>query len=233
MERWLDFARGPLFTFSFLFMILGLARHLVLTVVALIGCVRRAGDKNINYKKLVFDTICWIVPFKNLNQRVFFSITSVIFHICLISTPLFLAAHNQLWKRSIGFSLPSIRQGLAHILTLIAIVAIFTLLSARAFSKDSRAISRVQDYLLPIILSIPFITGYLASHMEINPFTYQTTMFIHVLSGDLIFILIPLTKLSHIVLLPTTQFVAEIGWHFPANSGRDTGKALKKENRPI
>ena len=77
MDQWLEFARGPLFKFAFLFMILGLVRHLVLTVIAIIKSVQNAGDKNVPYKKLFVDTLNWIIPIKNLNERVYFSLTSV------------------------------------------------------------------------------------------------------------------------------------------------------------
>ena len=39
------------------------------------------------------------------------------------------------------------------------------------------------------------------------------------MSGNLIFILIPFTKLSHAVLFPATQLVSEMGWHLAADSG--------------
>ena len=89
---------------------------------------------------------------------------------------------------------------------------------------------------LPVLrrgIAVPFVTGYLASHPTINPFGFEATLFAHVMSANLIFILIPLTKLSHMVLLPTTQMVAEVGWHFPARSGKEVCTTLGKEGRPI
>ena len=47
MEYWLDWARGPAFIFSFSFMILGLARHLALTLWDISRVWRRAGDKTL------------------------------------------------------------------------------------------------------------------------------------------------------------------------------------------
>ncbi len=87
--------------------------------------------------------------------------------------------------------------------------------------------------LLPLIIAVPFITGYLAMHPAINPFNYSSTMFVHVMSGNLIFILIPFTKLSHVVLFPTTQVVSEMGWHLVADSGRRVALALGKEGEAI
>lgn len=233
MEQWLDLARGPIFRFSFLFMILGLARYIFITIFGIIKSLRNAGDRRIQYGKVLIATLNWIIPFKNINQRILYSITSVVFHICLIITPIFLMEHVILWKRGLGLNLPYLNQGVANILTVVTIITICMLIIARAVAKDSRAISRLQDYLLPIILSIPFITGYLVSHMNMNPFSYNNTMFVHVMSGNLIFILIPITKLSHIVLMPATQLIAEVGWHFPADSGKNVAITLKKENEPI
>jgi nitrate reductase gamma subunit len=233
VDKWLEFARGPLFKLSFLFMVLGLMRHLVLTIYSIYRGIKKAGDKNLNYNQLFIDTLNWLIPLKNIKERFFFSLTSVIFHIGFLITTIFLMAHNELWKRGIGFGLPSLNQNVANIFTLITIFTLIILIVYRASSKDSRAISRIQDFFLPVLISIPFITGYLASHIAIDPFSYKTTMLLHIMSGDLIMILIPITKLSHIVLLPTTQFVAEIGWHFTADSGKNVAIALKKENQPI
>jgi nitrate reductase gamma subunit len=58
-------------------------------------------------------------------------------------------------------------------------------------------------------------------------------MFVHVMSGNLIFILIPFTKLSHAVLFPATQVVSEMGWHLAADSGTRVAMALGKEGEPV
>ena len=33
--------------------------------------------------------------------------------------------------------------------------------------------------------------------------------------------------------MPLTQLISEIGWHFPAESGKHVAVALAKENEPI
>ena len=48
-----------------------------------------------------------------------------------------------------------------------------------------------------------------------------------------ILILIPLTKLSHMILLPVTQLVSELAWHFPPDAGSKVAATLKKEGEPI
>jgi hypothetical protein len=56
---------------------------------------------------------------------------------------------------------------------------------------------------------------------------------VHLLSANLIFLLIPLTKLSHMVLLPEVQLVSEVAWHWPEDAGTRVGVALGKEKQPI
>ena len=58
-------------------------------------------------------------------------------------------------------------------------------------------------------------------------------MLIHVLSAELIFVLIPFSKVAHCVLIPFSQLVSDLGWRFPATAGRDVAKALGKESVPL
>jgi nitrate reductase gamma subunit len=175
----------------------------------------------------------WLFPFKQLNNRLWYSIFSVSFHVGLILTPLFLGAHIMLWKRGIGIGWPGLTQSLADGLTILTVAAGIGLIIGRLANPFSRRISRFQDFALPPLLIIPFISGFLAMHPAINPLPYNVAMLIHVLSGDLIFILIPFTKMAHCVLLPTTQLVAEVGWHFPADQGENVAIALHKETEPV
>jgi len=70
-------------------------------------------------------------------------------------------------------------------------------------------------------------------HPSINPFSHLATFFVHVMSANLVFILIPITKLSHIALIPTVQLVSEVAWHWPSDSGSNVGVDLGKEGEPI
>lgn len=233
MEQWLEWARGPFFKFAFFLMVLGLLRHLIMTVAGIVQAIYRAGDRTIPYKAVFVTTVNWLLPFKKLGNRLSYSIASVVFHIGLILTPVFLLPHITLWRRGLGIYWPSLPHVTVDILTLVTIAAGLGLMVGRVGSRESRRISRVQDILLPPLLMVPFITGFLAMHPALNPIDYNTTMFVHVVSANIIFVLIPFTKLGHMIILPATQLVSEVGWHFPAESGDDVTIALKKENVPI
>jgi len=233
MESWLEWARGPMFIFAFSFMVLGLARHLVLTVLQIVRTMRRAGDKHLDYKALTIATLKWLVPVTKVKEQVLFSLTSLAFHVAVLLVPVFLAGHIALWQRGIGLSWPALSNSVADLLTIVAVLTAIALVVERAMGHTSRALSRFQDYALPLIVALPFASGFLAMHPALNPFPHEATLLMHVLSANLVFVLIPLTKLSHMALIPGVQFVSEVAWHWPPDAGSRLAVTLGKENEKI
>jgi nitrate reductase gamma subunit len=229
MIEWLEWARGPAFIFSFTLMMLGLIRNFLLTIWGIITALLKAGDKQIPWKNVFGTSFSWIFPFKKLKERIWYSLASILFHIGLILVSIFLIEHVALWRRGIGISWPTIGQSLADGLTLLTIAMIIALFIGRLSNRTARTLSRGQDYVFLILVALPFASGFLAAHPSLNPFNYQATMLVHVLSANLIMCLIPFTKLCHGVIIPLTQIVAEVGWHFPPNTGTQVRATLGKE----
>ena len=140
-----------------------------------------------------------------------------------------------LFDNSIGFSWLNISLSgtIASNLTLFTISAGILLIILRISDKKSRFISRKQDFLWPLLLLVPFITGYVCGNVVISPLTYKTFLTIHILSGDLIFILIPLTKIAHCVLLPISQWITARAWKFVPEAGENIEKILGKEGQKL
>ena len=233
MAEWLEWARGPGFRFSMAVMILGLLRLVVLNTINIVNVVSHARDKNIPWGNVVRDTARWLLPYKKIRPQLLFTTTSILFHVSVILTPIFLAAHISLWRRGTGLAWVPISQTAADYLTLLAIASAAILIYKRLSARATRALSRPQDYLIPFLIMVPFVSGYLAMHPSINPFSYDGTMFIHVMSGNAILILLPFSKLSHAALFPTMQLVSEMAWHLVPNSGENVALTLGKENEPI
>jgi len=233
MQTWLEWAGGPLFWAALTFMVLGLARRVAITVWEMVRAYRRAGDKDIPSRQVLAATLKWLVPVDRLSNRPLFSLTTVVFHVSIIVVPLFLAGHIALWKPALGFGLPALPNYLATALTVAAIVAALALVVERIASPATRVLSRFQDYALPLVVAVPFASGFLVMHPGLNPFSYEATLLVHVMSANLVLVLIPITKLSHVVLLPATQLVSELAWHFPPDAGSKVGVALGKESEPI
>lgn len=233
MEAALEFARGTALIFAVTFMTLGLVRHVLLTVWEVTRTIRRAGDKDIPYKKIWKTTLRWLVPVDKIRHEPVFSATSILFHAAILITPLFLAGHVVLLGEWLGFTWPTIPNLLADILTIVAILAAVALVVQRLAARATRQLSRKSDYALPLVVAIPFLTGFLVMHPALNPFSFEAMLFVHVMSANLVFVLLPITKLSHAVLLPSVQLVSEIGWKWPADSGSRVAAALGKESEPV
>jgi nitrate reductase gamma subunit len=233
VESWIEFGRGPLFRITFALMLLGLLRIFVLTLTGVAEAYSRNPDKIVNWREVVKQTIAWLFPIKRLwKQRPAYSMISLFFHVGLLLVPLFLAAHVLLWKRAVGFAWPAIPQRLANDLTVVVIVAGLGLVCGRLLSSGARKLSRRQDVAWPLLLVLPFVTGYVCSNLAIGPKTYDSMMLVHVYSADLIMLLIPFTKIAHCVLAPLSQVVTAVAWKFPAGAGDRVAATLGYADRP-
>lgn len=233
MADWFDWARGPAFRLSIALMILGLLRLAALNIANILNVYYHTRNKNIPWRVVIRDTVRWLLPYKTARSHIVLTAASVIFHISIIVTPIFLAAHIALWQRGTGLSWAAIPQTLADYLTLVAIMTAAVLFFKRVSARATRSLSGPQDYLLPLLIMVPFVSGYLAMHPAINPFEYNATMFVHAMSGNILMVVMPFSKLSHVVLFPTTQLVSEMAWHLAPNAGQSVALTLGKENEPI
>jgi len=230
----LNFAQGTLFRLTFFIMILGLIRIVILDIWGAVESYRKAGDKKLEWGAAVISTLNWLFPVRRLfTQRPLYSLFSILFHVGLILVPIFLLAHIQLWRASLGFGWPALPEFWADLLTLTTIFFGVALFLGRLASQRSRALSRFQDYFWPILLIIPFFTGYACANLGLTPAAYQWFMLIHVLSGELIFVLLPFTKIAHCVLVPMSQFIIRLSWKFPARINDKIEATLDKKGAPV
>ncbi len=124
------------------------------------------------------------------------STATVVFHLLLFVVPIFLLAHNELIRGAIGFSLPSLPDDLSDFLTILVLFCGGFFLFRRIFIRRVRAISTLWDYFILLVTVTPFASGFLAFHQWGD---YQTVMLVHIVSAELALILIPFTKLSHMI----------------------------------
>ena len=233
MTGWIEFGRGSLFRLCFALMVLGLLRILILTWLGIAEAYRRNPDKIVPWKEIRNKTLAWLFPLgRLLRQRPVYSVISFGFHIGIIAVPLFLASHVLMWRDAVGFGWAALPQVLANWLSILVIVTALGLFLGRVLDARARAISRPQEYLWPLLIAAPFITGYIASNAVIAPRTYQEMMLAHIYAGDLIMLMIPFTKLAHCVLAPMSQLVTAIAWKFPAGAGDRVVETLGLADRP-
>jgi nitrate reductase gamma subunit len=233
MNEWLQFARGPLFWTAFGFMVLGLLRQLSLTVVEAVRVWQRAGDRTLPVRRVTLHTLRWLVPLERWRNRRLYSLTTLVFHAGVILVPLFLAGHIELWRKGTGLAWPALPNPVATALTVVAVVAAIAVLVQRATAKESRSLSRFQDYAIPLFIALVMLSGFLVMHPQWNPVAADATLLVHALGADVLLFLVPLSKLSHMVLLPLAQLVSELAWHFPPDAGSRVAVTLGKEHEPV
>jgi nitrate reductase gamma subunit len=143
------------------------------------------------------------------------TIATSVFHVCLLLIPIFLLGHNILLDQSWGVSLWSLPECFTDGLTVVLLVCAAFFLMRRLFLARVRAISSFYDYLVLFIATIPFLTGYLAYHQR---FDYSTVMTLHILSGELMLITVPFTKLGHMLFFFLYRFLIGSEYSFTRGS---------------
>jgi nitrate reductase gamma subunit len=76
-------------------------------------------------------------------------------------------------------------------------------LGRRLFLARVRAISSIYDYVILLIAVAPFLTGFLAYHQW---WDYKTVIFLHILTGEIMLITLPFTKLGHMLFFFLYRF---------------------------
>lgn len=235
MEEWLLFLRGPVFRLAIVIFLLGLGRELFLAIWGVVSAYRRANDRKLPWKQMLLGALSWLVPVKRLftSNRKAHGFLSFLMHVGVILVPLFLLDHILLWKNGLGLRWPAIPQYVADTLTLLTILVVVGLIISRAFSRTARPLSKAQDYILLLLIFFIFGSGFIASKPW-NPMSYEASMIIHTLSGNILLISAPFTKLAHIAVYPIKMVSVELAWKFPSRAGEQVALTLDgKEVRPI
>ncbi|MBI5586423.1 MAG: nitrate reductase [Deltaproteobacteria bacterium] len=211
------FVEGPLLWIAFLTFLVGSALRLLFFIT-----LSTKKDKPIyhyfSFKWMFLSILRWLLPLNvDIKKTPVFTILGYIFHICLLAVPIFYSAHISLWQESrFGWSWWQMPDSWADWLTLILIgISIFFIIR-RIVLAEVRIITTVSDYLLIVACALPFITGYLNTHPDGSAYAWITSALpiygqysnlIHILSGELMLILVPFTKLSHWILFFVSRTV--------------------------
>jgi nitrate reductase gamma subunit len=233
VDTWIEFGRGPLFRLVFSIMVLGLLRTVLLALVELAQAYRRSRDRIVPWREVAAQTAAWLFPVARFwRRRPAYGTISFLFHVALLTVPLFFISHVMLWKRSVGLAWQGLSVQPANWLTLLAIAAGIGLIGGRLFHSGARALSRLDDYAWLVLLLVPFVTGYLCVNARLSPASYGSLMLLHVYSADFIMLTIPFTKLAHCVLAPLSQAVTAVAWKFPPGAGDRVACTLGYADRP-
>jgi len=135
-----------------------------------------------------------------------------IFHIGFFITLLLFAPHIEVIHATLGLRWPGLPTPVVDAAAVVSIVTMIAVLIHRFSHPVIRFLSTSQDYFVWAVTFLPLLTGYLAFHRIINP--YSLALSIHILSIELLMVVFPFTKLMHAI----TLFFAR--WYNGAIAGR-------------
>lgn len=221
-----QFVTGPLAWLAFGIFFVGLIVRAVLYIRGLDWQMDRVTYRvNTGYgvKGAIRSVISWMIPFGTGGWKTHpvLTVTTFVFHLSLLISAIFLPAHNYILKQKWGISLITIPEAAGDILTILVMISAGVFLARRLVLPEVRIITSAYDYLILTIAAAPFISGFIAYHQI---FDYELWLIIHILSGEIMLIAIPFTKLSHFILFFLSRI--QIGMDYGIKRGGMKGTGM-------
>jgi nitrate reductase gamma subunit len=197
-----ELVRGPLVWIAFIGFFGGLIYQIVSTARRAAG--ERVVFPTMNARYGLRSLVHWMVPLASRKTRLHpgYTIASYLFHIGVVVTPLFVMGHAVLWEESWGISWWSLPEAVADVMTLVVIFACLFFLIRRLVRPEVRNVTSWSDIFLLLIVGAPFVTGYVA-HQQWLP--YRPLLIAHIISGAVFLLVIPWTRLVHMVWFAFTR----------------------------
>jgi len=204
-----ELVRGPMAWIALVVFVLGSAYRVVSALVA--ATKGRASYPGASLKQGVRSVLHGLIPFGSVTMRKHPAMTIVtfIFHVCLVLTPIVLLAHAVLWYESWQISLWSPSETVTDVMAILVILACAFFLVRRLVVTEVKSMTDPLDFLLLALIALTFLTGFLAYH-QWGP--YRPLLILHMLSGEVMLIAIPFSRLSHMLLFVFTR--AHVGSEF-------------------
>ncbi|MDI6796720.1 MAG: hypothetical protein QMD09_07240 [Desulfatibacillaceae bacterium] len=221
-----EFLTGPVLWLTFAVFFIGLAARFVWYVRGLDWKLDRVAYRQwpkYGIRGALRSIGFWLLPWGTRSWQVkpVFTLVFFAFHIGLLVTPIFLLGHNLLLDERWGFALPTLPAGVASFFTVMVMVAGLFLVIRRIALPEVRILTTWYDYLVLIIAVAPFATGYLAAN-HIGDYGFWLN--IHIVTGIIWIVAIPLTKLSHFLMFFLTR--AQIGMDYGIKRGGMKSKGM-------
>jgi nitrate reductase gamma subunit len=221
-----EFLTGPMAWIAFVVFGTGLMVRAVLYIRGLDWKLDRVTyTKNISFGlKGAARSVCfWLIPLgtRSWKNNPLFTFAVFVFHLALIITPLFLEAHNIMIREGWGVRLPGLPEMISDGLTLTVMIMVLFFIFRRLGLAEVRLVTSFYDFLVLAITVAPFVTGFMAHHQE-GP--YKLWLYAHIISGEVMLMAIPFTKLSHFLLFFFSRI--QIGMDFGIKRGGMKNKGM-------
>jgi nitrate reductase gamma subunit len=198
-----NFVSGPLAWLAFI-VFFGGSFYRLITLFVLINQKEKFIYSYMSLKYGLRSILHWSTPFatENMKRHPLLTIVTFAFHICLLLTPIFLLAHVTMIDESWNISWWNLSEGAAQIMTVMVVACCVFFLIRRLVSPEVQYVTAASDYVILALVAAPFVTGFLAYYQWLD---YQIIVILHILSGEILLVAIPFTRLSHMLFAPLTR----------------------------
>lgn len=214
-----NFLTGPGLTLSLLVFVLGMSWRVYRYIRGLNWRLDRVAYRPYmkrGLKGAAHSVFAWLLPFGTYAWREapFFTLLTFFFHLGVVFVPLFLAGHAVIFRSAFGIDWPHMPQILADILTITAVFAFVGLIVRRLTMPEVRILTTRGDWAALALAGVPLVTGFFAA-LHLAGYGFWLTL--HMLSGEILLVAAPFTKLSHIVLYFMSR--GQLGMDFAIKRG--------------
>lgn len=197
-----EFLTGPMLWVSLLVFVGGLAWRVVKYIKGLDWKLERVAygpGREVGMKGAMSSVLQWLVPFgtHSWRKQPYFTIAFFLFHAGVVILPLFLAGHMVIMEERFGFSLPALPMCVSDTLTVLAILGAIMMILRRVALPEVRFLTNMADWGVLGLTLFVLVAGFLA---RLQAPGYESWLLWHIFAAELVLILAPFTKLSHIVL---------------------------------
>ena len=214
-----SFLTGPMLVVSILLFVIGLAYKVVKYVRGLDWRLERVAYRYGGKKAVigaVSSALKWLIPFgtHSWRKQPFLTFAFFFFHLGVVICPLFLAGHMLIMKSLLGFSLPAMPMWLSDTCTVLGILGGIMMVLRRVSLPEVRFITNRTDWTVLLLTLFVLVAGFFA-RMQVPG--YECWLLLHIFAAELILIMAPFTKLSHIVLYFMSR--GQLGMDFAIKRG--------------
>jgi len=200
----LALARGPAFDIALAVFVIGMLLRL-LEVLSLgkkpdLSAPRGSGLQGA-IKTVVSRTLPRKTVFEKEPLRV---INGYVLHIGFFVVLFFYGPHIELFDTTLGIRWPGLPSGVIDAVGAITIISLIAALVIRLNNKVMRFLSTPGDYVAWLVTLLPVLTGYLAYNHLLLPYTLMLAL--HLLSVELLLIVAPFSKLTHMFSFATARW---------------------------
>ena len=189
MEEMNLFIEGPLLVIALGIFAIGVLWRFVFFVYALF---RKDGEPEAKRKNAPIHLGRFFLPFHmGILKEPLYGALRYVFHLCLIIVPIGLSGHILLWEESrFGWSWSGLPDAYADWMTLVVLVLAAFFIVRRVALKEIRKESSLSDYILILVAGLPFLTGYLLKHHDLDSLLGADIRTFHVITGELLLLVV-------------------------------------------